>query len=174
MAQIDTLWPDQAHRALSDADVRLIAYVPDAGLTRLIEACQADGAMTTVCLTTEEEGVAMLAGAWLGGQRGALLMQSSGVGNCVNMLSLIEVCRFPLLIIVTMRGEDGETNQWQMPMGRNTRAAFELTGVQVHRTDVAADVAGLVAEAAHGAFADCQARAVLIGQAVIGVKRFED
>ena len=154
--------------------MRQIAYVPDAGLTRLIEACRDDGAMTAVSLTTEEEGVAMMAGAWLGGQRGVLLMQSSGVGNCVNMLSLIEVCRFPLLAIVTMRGEDGETNRWQMPMGRNTRPAFELAGVEVHRADAPGDVADLVAEAAHVVFTGSQARAVLIGQAVIGVKRFED
>ena len=167
-------WPDHVHRVLCDVGVGQVAHVPDAGLTRLIEACRADPAMTTVSLTTEEEGGAMMAGAWLGGQRGALLMQSSGVGNCLNMLSLIQVCCFPLLVIVTMRGEDGETNQWQMPMGRNTRAAFELAGAQVHRTDDPGAVAGLVAEAAHGAYNDCQARAVLIGQAVVGIKRFED
>ncbi len=61
----------------------------------------------------------MLAGAWLGGVRGVLLMQSSGVGNCVNLLSLVQECRFPLLMIVTMRGEWGETNPWQVPMGRH-------------------------------------------------------
>jgi sulfopyruvate decarboxylase alpha subunit len=174
MDQDHEAWPDDVHRALAAAAVRQVAYVPDAGLTGLIGACQADTAMTAVPLTTEEEGVAMVAGAWLGGQRGVLLMQSSGVGNCVNMLSLIRVCRFPLLAIVTMRGEDGETNPWQLPMGRNTRAAFEMTGVDVHRADAPGDVAGLVAEAAHAAFSDCQARAVLIGQGVVGVKRFED
>jgi sulfopyruvate decarboxylase alpha subunit len=174
MTQIHDAWPDDVHRALAQAAVRQVAYVPDGGLTGLIEACQADDAMTAVSLTTEEEGIAMLAGAWLGGARGVLLMQSSGVGNCVNMLSLIHVCRFPLVAIVTMRGEEGETNPWQMPMGRNTRAAFEMAGVDVHRADAPGDVAGLVAEAAHAAFADCEARAVLIGQGVVGVKQFED
>ena len=78
--------------------------------------------MTAVVLTTEEEGIGLLAGAWLGGERGVLLMQSSGVGNCINMLSLIEICRLPLLMLVTMRGEWGEFNPWQMPMGQATPA----------------------------------------------------
>ena len=167
-------WSDGTHRALADARVCQVAYVPDAGLTGLIEACQGDAAMTAVPLTTEEEGVAMLAGAWLGGQRGVLLMQSSGIGNCINMLSLTRVCRFPLLIVATMRGEDGETNPWQLPMGQNTRALLERAGVEVRRADAAGAIAGLVAEAADAVFSGPAARAVLIGQAVIGIKHFED
>jgi hypothetical protein len=73
-------------------------------------------------LTTEEEGIALAAGAWLGGQRAVLLMQSSGVGNCINMLSLPVNCRMPFLTLVTMRGEWGEFNPWQVPMGTATPA----------------------------------------------------
>ena len=91
-----TGWPDAIHAALAGLAVRQVAFVPDAGHSRLIELCQADPAMRAVVLTTEEEGVALLAGAWLGGERGVLLMQSSGVGNCVNMLALNQVCRLPL------------------------------------------------------------------------------
>jgi sulfopyruvate decarboxylase TPP-binding subunit len=113
-------WPDDIFRVFRAADIRQVAYVPDAGHARLIDLCRADSAIRAVGLTTEEEGVALLAGAWLGGQRGALLMQSSGVGNCINMLSLITQCRFPLLSIVTMRGQWGEFNPWQVPMGQNS------------------------------------------------------
>ena len=74
--------------------------------------------MTDVVLATEEEGIGLLAGAWLGGERGVLLMQSSGVGNCINTLSMIRTCQFPLLLVVTMRGEWGETNPWQLPMAK--------------------------------------------------------
>ena len=81
-------WPDLIHRALGELSVRQVAYVPDAGHRHLIELCQSDPTMRAVPLTTEEEGVALAAGAWLGGQRAVLLMQSSGVGNCVNMLAL--------------------------------------------------------------------------------------
>jgi sulfopyruvate decarboxylase TPP-binding subunit len=90
------------------------------------------------------------------------------------MLSLTRVCRFPLLILVTMRGEDGETNPWQLPMGQSTRVLLECAGVEVRRADAARDIAGLVAEAAHAVFSGPAAQAVLIGQAVIGVKQFED
>ena len=67
----------------------------------------------------------MLAGAWLGGERGVLLLQSSGVGNCINMLSLPVICHMPLLMLVTMRGDWGEFNPWQIPMGQGTQAALE-------------------------------------------------
>ena len=71
---------------LKDAGIRQVAMVPDAGHSRLIRSFEADPETRVVTLTTEEEGVAMLAGAWLGGERGVLLLQSSGVGNCINMI----------------------------------------------------------------------------------------
>src|SRR4051794_14861286 len=124
-------WQDQLFETLKGADIRQVGYVPDAGHSRLIARCKADPDIRDVVLTTEEEGVAMAAGAWLGGQRSALLMQSSGVGNCVNMLSLLRMGRFPLLALVTMRGEWGEFNPWQGPMGGGTEAALKLGGVHV-------------------------------------------
>jgi sulfopyruvate decarboxylase TPP-binding subunit len=71
-----------------------MAYVPDAGHTSLIQLLSADPDVISNVLTTEEEGVAIAAGAWLGGSRSVLLMQSSGVGNCINMLSLPVIGRF--------------------------------------------------------------------------------
>ena len=97
------MWPDAIHRELGAAKVRLVGYVPDAGHKRLIELCQADKAMRTVVLTTEEEGIGLATGAWLGGERCVLLMQSSGVGNIVNALGTVKECRFPLAMLVTMR-----------------------------------------------------------------------
>ena len=98
-------WPDEIFAALKAARIHQVGYVPDAGHARLIELCRDDPEIRTVPLTTEEEGVALAAGAWLGGQRAALLMQSSGVGNCINMLSLTKTCRFPLMMLVAMRGD---------------------------------------------------------------------
>ena len=72
-------------------------------------------------IADQEEGIGLLAGAWLGGERGALLMQSSGVGNCINAIaSIARACEFPLVLLITMRGEQGEGNPWQVPMGRAT------------------------------------------------------
>ncbi|MEE8188037.1 MAG: thiamine pyrophosphate-binding protein [Kiloniellales bacterium] len=167
-------WPKDIHAALSAAGVRQVAYVPDAGLTQIINLCAADRAMESVLLTTEEEGVALLAGAWLGGQRGVLMMQSSGVGNCVNLFSLARVCRFPLLLLVTMRGEAGEMNPWQEPMGRAVPEILRLAETQVFRAEEAGELGETVAEAARAAFEGPAAAAVLIAQSLIGVKSFDE
>ncbi len=166
-------WPDEIYGVLVGEKVRQVAYVPDAGHTRLIDRCRANPDMKAVMLTTEEEGIAMLAGAWLGGDRGVLLMQSSGVGNCINMLSLSTVCRFPLLMLVTMRGEWGEFNPWQIPMGKGTPPILEHAGVLVHRIDHATEAAETVQAAARIAFNSDRAAAVLIAQRVIGTKAFK-
>jgi sulfopyruvate decarboxylase alpha subunit len=147
--------------------------VPDAGHKALITRCHEDQRCRAISLTTEEEGVALLAGAWLGGDRGALLMQSSGVGNCINMLGVTAECRFPLLMLVTMRGEWGETNPWQVPMGQGTAAVLEASGVVVHRVEHPEAVAATVAAASELAFQSSRAVAVLLGQRLIGTKRFE-
>ena len=170
MTTID--WPTQIFNELKALDVRQVAYVPDAGHSQLITLCHAEATMRVVSLTTEEEGVAMLAGAWLGGQRGVLLLQSSGVGNCINMLSLQHETRMPLFMIVTMRGEWGEFNPWQVAMGQSTQPVLEASGVHVHRIDAASEVAPTVAAAARQAFQTGRSVAVLIGQRVIGSKNF--
>jgi|SRR5688572_2057430 len=164
------MWPEQVHRELSAAGVRLVGYVPDAGHKQLIELCQADKKMRAVVLTTEEEGIGLAAGAWLGGMKSVLLMQSSGVGNIINVLGTVQVCRLPLVMIVTMRGEQGEFNSWQVPMGRATPGVLEAMGVTVRRASDAKDVAPLVAEALRSEIST----AVLVSQSVIGIKSFQE
>lgn len=166
-------WPDDIFHVLVDYRARQVAYVPDAGHARLISLCQAWPAMRCVPLTSEEEGVALLAGAWLGGDRGVLLMQSSGVGNCINMLSLTRVCRLPLLMLVTMRGEWGEFNPWQVPMGQHTAQALTLAGVVTFAADESEQVRETVEAAARMAFEGPAATAVLIKQRIVGVKTFK-
>jgi len=129
--------------------------------------------MRDVVLTTEEEGVGVVAGAWLGGQRAALLMQSSGVDNCVNMFSLLDSCRFPFLALVTMRGEYAEFNPWQSPMGRRTQAALELMGIRVYRASHPDEVGEVVNAALESAFLAGEQVAVLLAQSLIGRKKWE-
>jgi sulfopyruvate decarboxylase alpha subunit len=167
-------WPLAVHQVLSQHRIGVVGYVPDAGHKRLIELCQADARMQSVPLTTEEEGVGLAAGAWLGGARSVLLMQSSGVGNIVNALGMVQECRFPLAMLVTMRGENGEFNPWQVPMGQAADTVLRAMGAVVHRVDSAADVAGQVDASlriAHGSYC---AAAVLIGQRLIGIKSFQE
>ncbi|HEX2200105.1 MAG TPA: thiamine pyrophosphate-binding protein [Burkholderiales bacterium] len=168
------MWPDQIHAELIKANVRLVGYVPDAGHKRLIDLCQADASMRTVVLSTEEEGIGLAAGAWLGGERSALLMQSSGVGNVINVLGMVKECRFPLLILVTMRGEEGEFNPWQVPMGQATRATLEAMGTVVQRPSSAEDIAPTVNAALRLAYNSYASVAVLIPQRIIGIKSFQE
>ena len=146
------MWPEQIHKELSAAGVRMVGYVPDAGHKRLIELCQADRKMRAVVLSTEEEGIGLAAGAWLGGQKSVLLMQSSGVGNVVNVLGMVRECRFPLVTLVTMRGEQGEFNPWQVPMGSITAEVLTLCGFQTYRIDQESEVEATVDEACRMAF----------------------
>jgi len=168
------MWPDQIHKELSAAAVRVVGYVPDAGHKRLIELCQADKKMRAVVLSTEEEGIGLAAGAWLGGQKSVLLMQSSGVGNVVNVLGMVRECRFPLVTLVTMRGEQGEFNPWQVPMGQATRTVFEAMGTVVHAPATEAEIVPTVNAALRLAYNSYASVAVLIPQRVIGIKSFQD
>ena len=165
-------WPDEIYGVLKAQGIRQVALVPDAGHARLIRRCLADNAMQVVTLTTEEEGVAMLCGAWLGGAKGVLLMQSSGVGNCINMLSLSTLHRTPLPMIVTMRGDWGEFNPAQVPMGNATQSVLEAMGTLVRRADHAADIAPTVEATLRLAFNTFRPTATLIGQRVLGAKTF--
>jgi len=165
-------WPAAIFATLKGYGVGQVAHVPDGGHAALIRMIEAEPAMRSIPLTTEEEGIAILAGAALGGVRGALLMQSSGVGNCVNMLSLVKQCGFPFLALVTMRGEWGEFNPWQIPMGSTTEAAFRLMDVACTRADRPEDVAPTVSAAARMVYEGGAAAAVLLGQRLIGAKVF--
>ncbi len=165
-------WQHGLYDQLRAANVTQFAYVPDAGHRVLIDRSLADPDVHSVALTTEEEGVAMLAGADLGGARGVLLMQSSGAGNCINMLSLTVGGRFPLLTLVSMRGDFGEGNPWQFPMGQATQKVLEAMGLIVMRIDRPEDVTPIAAAALTMAFQSGFAVAVLLGQRLIGAKKF--
>jgi sulfopyruvate decarboxylase alpha subunit len=165
-------WPREIYGVLKEAGIRQASYVPDAGHSRLIELLNADPEVATTVLTTEEEGVAVSAGAWLGGQRSVLLMQSSGVGNCINMMSLLPACRFPFLALVTMRGEWAEFNPWQVAMSRATEPALAAIGVTTMRVDRPEEVAETVSAAAALAFEADQPVAVLLSQRLIGRKKW--
>jgi sulfopyruvate decarboxylase alpha subunit len=174
MSQTDPrlAWQETVFQVLKKGNVAQIAYVPDAGHAATIREARRDPAIRDVVLTTEEEGVALVSGAWLGGQRAVLLMQSSGVGNCVNMFSLLTACQFPFLTLVTMRGEYAEFNPWQGPMGRGTQEALELMGITAVRVDEPEHVEDVVSAALDSAFEANERMAVLLGQKLIGRKKW--
>ena len=165
-------WPDVIFAHFRRAGIRQVGYVPDAGHSGLIALCQADGDIEDVVLTTEEEGVGLVAGAALGGERAALLMQSSGVGNCINMFSLLRNCGFPCLLLVTMRGEFGEFNPWQVPMGTITEEVLRLCGFLTYRVEHADDVDEVVGAGCDMAFDGNVQVAILLSQRLIGRKQW--
>jgi|SRR5215470_14109656 len=165
-------WQNDLYDLLRRHDVTQFAYVPDAGHQILIARSLGDSDVFSIPLTTEEEGVALIAGADLGGTRAVLLMQSSGVGNCVNMLSLIKAGRFPFLTLVTMRGDFGEGNPWQFPMGQATQPVLAAMGVICLRIERAEDVMPTAIAGLTMAFKGRQAVALLLGQKLIGAKPF--
>lgn len=167
-------WPLATHQVLARLGFGVVGYVPDAGHKRLIELCQADARMRSVVMTTEAEGIGLATGAWLGGAKTVLLMQSSGVGNIVNALGMVRECRIPLLLLVTMRGEHGEFNPWQVPMGQATADVLRAMGTVVQQVNADAEIAAQVDAAARLAFGSYCAAAVLISQRVIGIKSFQE
>jgi sulfopyruvate decarboxylase alpha subunit len=171
-ATTEPSWPDTIYAQFRRVGIRQVGYVPDAGHSRLISRCQADPNIADVVLTTEEEGVGLVAGAALGGQRAALLMQSSGVGNCINMFSLLRNCGFGCVVLVTMRGEFGEFNQWQVPMGSITDEVLRLSGFLTYRIEQAEDVDDIVGAGCDMAFDGNLQIAILLSQRLIGRKQW--
>ena len=165
-------WQDDLCDLLRRNNITHFAYVPDTGHRILIDRSLADPEVHSVALTSEEEGVAMLAGADLGGARGVLLMQSSGTGDCVNMLSLIKGGRFPFLTLVSMRGDFGEGNPWQFPMGQAVQPVLEAMGVICLRIEQPGEVIPTVSAALTMVFQSGQAVAVLLTQKLLGAKQF--
>ena len=170
MSDVD--WSEGALRAILRAGIRLLAHVPDAGLAPLLARCAAEPSLRVVGLCDEREGPALLAGAWLGGLRGVLACQSSGIGNLVNMLGVSAVGRFPLAMLVTMRGEWGEENPWQVPMGQAVPAVLGAMGVRLFSLERAEDAEAVLDGALGLAFGSDQMVAVLIRQRLLGAKRF--
>lgn len=166
------VWTDELYRILREWDVTQFSYVPDAGHAVAISRSLEDPEVHSVPLTTEEEGVAMLAGAHLGGQRGVLMLQSSGVGNCVNMFSLVKNGQFPMLLLVSMRGDFGEGNPWQMPMGQAVQPILEACGFLCMRVECADEVALSLQAACTMVYQSGQAVAVFLTQRLLGAKAF--
>jgi len=153
-------------------NIGTVCTIPDGGLTLLLDLVAADARMRLVTLTTEAEGIGIATGCWLGGSRAMTAMQSSGVGNSLNALALPAAFRAPCLLLVTMRGQWGEFNPWQVPMGQAVRPALEAMDVKCFAVERAAEVGETFAAAADLAFMSRVSAAVLINQRVIGAKGF--
>ena len=165
-------WQEELFSTLKKEGIKQISFVPDAGHSKIINMAINDPEIRSIALTTEEEGVALSCGAWLGGHKSVLLMQSSGVGNCINMFSILKSCNFPFLTFVTMRGEFEEFNSWQVPMGSITKPSLELMGFRVSRIDSSDQVLPVTKNVLVDVFEKNQKVAILLSQKFIGKKKW--
>ncbi len=132
----ETIWSTVIYERFRAAGIALVAHVPDNVVAPIIRCFEADSSVTTVSCTREEEGVGIVAGGLLGGTRGALLMQTSGFGNCLNALgSLVLPYQLPLIMVISGRGELQEFNPAQRPMGRGIRRVLDALDIQHHTLD---------------------------------------
>jgi sulfopyruvate decarboxylase alpha subunit len=165
-------WSDDVLREMKARSIKTVCTIPDGGLTNLLNLVKADAQLRLITLTTEEEGIGIATGCWLGGERAMIALQSSGVGNCINALALPAAFRAPCVMLVTMRGQWGEFNPWQVPMGQGARPVLEAMTVKCFPVDRASEVGETFAAAADLAFHGGLSAAVLIGQRVVGAKGF--
>jgi len=165
-------WSGAMFDMLRDAGVTLFAHVPDAGNDRLIALVEEHNDTRAVLLTTEEEGVAICAGADLVGGRAILCMQSSGLGNCPNYLSLAKGGRFPLLMMISMRGDYGEQNPWQYPMGAAVETLLKAAGVLIFKVERRDELEAATTAAVNATVRGAQAAAIVLSQKFLGAKGF--
>ncbi len=127
----DPRWSLHVADALRRNGIRLFATVPDYIVGQVLDHLRADAACTVVTVCREEEGLGLISGAYLGGRRGALLIQNSGLGNCVNTLASLNVAaQIPVVLVVSHRGDLGEFNPAQVPMGQATTRILDSLGIR--------------------------------------------
>lgn len=165
-------WAKDVHDALERFGITQVGYVPDGGMKNLINHCRDNPKIATIPLASEEEGPCLVAGAWLGGQKAAIIMQSTGIGNCINTMSMIEVCQFPCLVLVSHRASWSEGNRWQIPMGQRGPDYFKMAGFHTHTVEHAIDAGETVEAAANQAYNTLNGVGVFFSQRVMGVKKF--
>ncbi len=165
-------WSADLFNLFVESGVSLFPYIPDLGNAPLIALAAAHNESRPVLMASEEEGVALCAGADLAGKRSVLCMQSSGVGNCPNVLALVKGGGFPILMMVTMRGDYGEQNPWQYPMGQAVEPILQTMGVLTFRVEGREELLDAAGAALSASGKGGQAAALILSQKFLGAKAF--
>ncbi len=165
-------WTDIILEKLKANQLRAVCYVPDIVLAPIITGAEHDSFFTTLPLTREEEGIGLLTGQYLGGQRGVLMMQVSGLGNSINGLASLAIpYHIPFLMLISQRGELGEFNAAQVTMGRSARPILDSLGIQHFTLRRLDEVAVLMDGAIKTAFTAQQPVALFISTELVGWKK---
>ncbi|MFB6161107.1 MAG: hypothetical protein ABEJ61_08020 [Haloferacaceae archaeon] len=164
-------WNEEAVEALRARDVEVVAYLPDTVLDPLVTQVEEDDDFEAMRVSREEEAVAILTGAWLAGRRGALVCQSSGLANCINVLgSHAKPEGLPFVGLVSARGGLGDHNYAQVPGGYGMQGVLDSIPVRNERIEPCDDVGLCVDLAAKSAFSAEDPYVLLLDQRVTGVK----
>ncbi|MSR07630.1 MAG: hypothetical protein EXR93_11275 [Gemmatimonadetes bacterium] len=159
-------WAGEVCRGLATLKIRDVVYVPDNPLSHVLHALGVDHPdIRTTIATREEEAFGIAAGLYLGGIRPAVMLQSSGLGNSINALASLDVAfEIPVLMLITMRGGDGEWNPTQQPMGRAVRPILDALGIPHVTIESDGGAESLVRHAGEQAFATHRPGACLLAR----------
>jgi sulfopyruvate decarboxylase subunit alpha len=123
-------WAETLIAGMKKFGISFITYVPDISIYQVTKLMDDDPYFKVVPATREEESIGLATGAYAVGRRSAIFMQSSGLGNCINAIGSLSIpCRTPIPFFINVRGELGEFNINQVPMGRATRPILDLMGI---------------------------------------------
>jgi sulfopyruvate decarboxylase alpha subunit len=129
-------WSDAFLKVLKDNEVRLVAYVPDNVLTPLLDGVASDNYFHSVCATREDEAVGIVSGAWMGGMKSVVMMQTSGFALIANALASLTVpSQIPVIMMISERGTMGEFNIGQQLVARTMRPVLDTLGIAHHTLD---------------------------------------
>ena len=167
-------WHDTLLDTLRESGVRLVTYVPDKVLTPLIQKAAADPSLTSVVATREDEAVGIVAGAWMAGMPGAVLMQSTGFAVVPNALaSLIVPSQIPAILIVSERGTLGEFNIGQVYSARVMRPTLDALAVVHHTLTDEDQLAFIVGRSIEQALATLSPVVFILSPLLTGGKTFK-
>jgi sulfopyruvate decarboxylase alpha subunit len=172
----DPRWAAGVCAGVHASGIRDVVYVPDNPLANVLRIFAKEfTGVRLVLATREEEAFGIAAGLYLGGRRPAVMLQSSGLGNSLNAItSLLIPYQIPLLMVVSMRGDAGEWNAAQVPMGRSMPAILDALGIPHSRLESADDAATTVQVAAETAFGTRMLHAVLVPRRVTAAREVSD
>jgi len=164
-------WPRKIVSLLKSNDICSISFVPDSVIGQILKEAEKDPFFQFTTLAREEEGIGIITGEYFGGRKGVLMMQSAGLGNCVNALASLAIpYQIPFLMLISQRGELGEFNACHVVLGKALRRILEALGIQNYTVDREDELETTVDGAIKTAYTSEQPVAVILSTALVGWK----
>ena len=164
-------WPRKIVTLLKSNDICSISFIPDSVISQILKEAEKDPFFQFTTLAREEEGIGIVTGEYLGGRYGVLMMQSAGLGNCVNALASLAIpYQIPFLMLISQRGELGEFNACHVVLGKALRRILEALGIQHYTVSREDEVETIVGGAIKTAYTFEQPVAVILSTTLVGWK----